>query len=148
MNSKKEIEEHSKKLEKLGTELSKIQYDFKIKEKPSKKYWVKQIEDFEKYHKKTIEYFTQSFALMRLANQDDSEIFILRINKLKQLGEKLLEDMNKVKENPAVMDSKDKQQSKWSIQIRENLIKSNNDCLNHEKKMNIFFREFYEKNLK
>ena len=75
---------YSKKLEKLGIELSKIQYDFKIKENPSEKYWVKQIENFEKYHKKTIEYFTQSFALMRLANQDDSEIFLLRINKILQ----------------------------------------------------------------
>ncbi len=45
------------------------------------------------------------------------------------------------------MNSKDKQQSKWSIEQREQLIKSNNDCLIYEKHMNIFFKEFYEKYL-
>ena len=40
MDSKKTKKEHSEKLEKLGVELSKIQYDFKIKDKPSEKYWI------------------------------------------------------------------------------------------------------------
>ncbi len=147
MDSDKTAKEYSQKLEKLGVELSKIQYDFKIKDKPSEKYWAKRIQEFNNYHKKTIEYFTQSYALMSLANEEQSNLFLLRISKLKQLGGKLLEDMENIKQKPSIMNSKDKQQSKWSIEQREQLIKSNNDCLIHEKHMNIFFKEFYEKYL-
>ncbi len=93
MDSDKTIKEYSQKLEKLGAELSKTQYDFKIKDKSSEKYWAKRIQNFDNYHKKTIEYFTQSYALMSLANEEQSNLFLLRISKLKQLGGKLLEDM-------------------------------------------------------
>ena len=142
MDSKKE---YSEKLEKLGVELSKFQYDFKIKDNPSEKYWVKRIQEYEKYHNKVTEYFTQAYSLMNLVTEEQSGVFLLRISKLQQLGEKVLEDMEKVKQNPSSMNLKDKQQSKWSKEIRDQLLKSNNDCLNHEKRMNIFFKEIYEK---
>ena len=147
MESEKTIKVYSEKLEKLGMELSKIQYDFKIKDNPSEKYWTKRIQKFENYHKKVAEYFTQSYSLMSLVNEEQSGIFLLRVSKLRQLGVKLLEAMEKVKENPSSMDLKNKQQSKWSKEIRERLLKSNNDCLNHEKRMNVFFKEFYEEYL-
>jgi len=67
MDSKKMIEEYSEKLEKLGVELSKIQYDFKIKSKSSEKYWVNRIKEFDNYHKKVVEYYTQAYSLMSLA---------------------------------------------------------------------------------
>jgi len=147
MDSDKTTREYSQKLEKLGVELSKIQYDFKIKDKSSEKYWAKRIQEFNNYHKKTIEYFTQSYTLMSLAKEEQSDMFLLKISKLRQLGGKLLEDMEKIKQKPSIMNLKDRQQSRWSIELREQLIKSNNDCLNHEKHMNIFFKEFYEKYL-
>ena len=142
MDSKKE---HSERLEKLGVELSKIQYDFKIKDNPSEKYWTKRIQEYKKYRNKVTEYFTQAYSLMNLVTEEQSGVFLLRISKLQQLGEKLLEDMEKVKQNPSSMNLKDKQQSKWSKEIRDQLLKSNNDCLNHEKRMNVFFKEIYEK---
>ena len=148
MDSDKPIKEYSEILEKLGVELSKIQYDFKIKNKSSEKYWTKRIQEFDNYHKKVTEYFIQAYSLMSLANEEQSSIFLLRVSKLKQLGVKVLEDMKNVKQNPSTMNLKDNQQSKWSIELREQLIKSNNDCLDHEKHMNIFFKEFYEKYLK
>ncbi len=148
MDSKKTIEAYSKKLEKMGVELSKTQYNFKIKSKFPEKYWVKRIKEFDNYHKKVVEYHTLAYALMSLANEEQSSIFLLRINKLKQLGKKLLENMEKIKQNPSIRNLKDSQQSRWSIELGDQLIKSNNDCLNHEKHMNIFFREFYEKYLK
>ena len=143
MDSDKPIKEYSEILEKLGVELSKIQYDFKIKNKSSEKYWTKRIQEFDNYHKKATEYFIQAYSLMSLANEEQSSIFLLRVSKLKQLGVKVLEDMKNVKQNPSTMNLKDNQQSKWSIELREQLIKSNNDCLDHEKHMNIFFKEFY-----
>ena len=139
------IKKHNKTLEKLGVELSKIQFDFKIKDKPSEKYWVKRIQEFDNYHKKTIEYFTEACSLIRLSNEEQSKIFLLRISKLVQLGRKVLSDMEKIKQNPSTMDLKDKQQSRWSKDLREQLIKSNNECLDHEKRMNIFFKDFYKK---
>jgi hypothetical protein len=145
MDSKKTKKEYSEKLEKLGVELSKIQYDFKIKDNPSEKYWAKRIQEYEKYRNKVTEYFTQAYSWMNLVTEEQSGVFLLRISKLQQLGEKLLEDMEKVKQNPSSMNLKDKQQSKWSKEIRDQLLKSNNDCLNHEKRMNIFFKEIYEK---
>jgi len=147
MDSEKTFEEYGEKLEKSGAELSKIQYDFKLKNTSSEKYWIKRIQEFDNYHKNVLEYFTLSYSLMSLDNEEQSGMFLLRLNKLKQLGEKLLESMEKVKQNPSSMDLKDKQQSRWSVEIREQLIKSNNDCLNHEKRMNIFFKEYYEKYL-
>jgi hypothetical protein len=145
MDSKNTINEYEKNLEKLGVELSVIQYNFKIKNEPSEKYWAKKIQEFGEYHKKTLEYFTQVYSLMSLIDEEQSGMFLLRTSKLRKLGTKLLEDMENVKKNPASMNLKDKQQSKWSIEQREKLIKSNSDCLNHEKRMNIFFKDFYEK---
>jgi len=147
MDSENSIKGCEKDLEKLGVELSGIQYNFKIKNEPSEKYWARKIQKFENYHKKAIEYFTQVYSLMSLIDEEQSGMFLLRISKLRQLGVKLLENMENVKKNPATMDLKDKQQSRWSIEQRENLIKSNNDCLKHEKRMNVFFKEFYEKYL-
>jgi len=145
MGSENSIKEYEKNLEKLGAELSVIQYNFKIKNEPSEKYWAKKIQEFGDYHKKTLEYFTKGYLLMSLIDEEQSGMFLLRTSKLRKLGVKLLKDMEDVKKNPATMNLKDKQQSKWSIEIREKLIKSNNDCLNHEKRMNIFFKDFYEK---
>ena len=148
MKSNEAFTEHSEKLSRLGEELSEIQFDFKIQNKPSEKYWNARIEEFYKYHNKSIEYFTQAYTIMNLLNEEQSGLFLLRISKLKQLGERFIENMEEIKQNPSIMDSKDKQQSKWSIEKKEELIKTNKECLDHEKHMNIFFREFYEKNMK
>ncbi|MFB5618962.1 MAG: hypothetical protein ACE5RE_05140 [Candidatus Nitrosomaritimum aestuariumsis] len=148
MSSDNAIAECSEKLQRRGEELSKIQYDFKIENKPSEKYWSKRITQFGQYHGKVIEYFTQAYSLMNLVNDEESGLLLLKISKLKQLGAKFIENMEKIKQNPSIMDLKDKQQSKWSTEQKEELINSNKECLEHEKHMNVFFREFYEKNLK
>ena len=142
------IDEQKRRLEILGNELTKLQFDFNLKHVPLKKYWESRIEEFKIYHEKVIEYFSQACLLMKVVDNDQSTIFLFRLGKLKQLGIKLIENMEKVKENPSIMNTKDKQQSRWSLEIKEHLINSNKDCLNHEKKMNVFFREFYEQKLK
>ena len=144
MDSSDSIKENTKQLANLGSELSQIQYDFKIKNKPSEKYWSQRIQEFKKYHEKTINYFTLVYSLMSEVNEEQSGIFLLSLSKLKQVGATLLEELENVKKNPAVMDLKDRQQSRWSIEQREKLIKSNNDCISHEKRMNIIFKEFYD----
>jgi len=147
-NLKKSAKEHSDKLAKLGTELGEIQFSYKIEEKPSKEYWQKRIDDFKKYNEIGMKYYNQVYSLMNLVNKEESQMFLLRTSKFRQLGLILIEIMEKIKENPSIVDSKDKQQSLWSKEIRDQITEHSNKCLRHEMDINTSFREFYEKHLK
>ena len=102
----------------------------------------------EKYKQTGLDYYNQAYSLINLVDKEESQLFMLRISKFHQLGMNLIETMKKIKENPSIIDSKDRQQSLWSKKIKEQITKNSDDCLNHEKKMNLLFRKFYEKNLK
>ena len=145
---KKSAKEHSDNLAKLGKELAEIQFNYKVTENTTDLYWQKRISEFKKYNEKGIEYYTQAQALMNLVDKEQSGLFLLNISKLHQLELKLLTNMEEVKQNPSIVKSKDKQQSKWSKELREKLLESSNACLHHEMDMNKFFREFYETHLK
>ena len=145
---KKTAKEYSNNLANLGKDLSEIQFNYKVIENPTEQYWQKRINEFKKYNEKGIEYYTQAHALMSLVDKEQSGLFLLSINKFRQMGLKLITNMEDVKQNPSTIKSKDKQQSKWSKELREKLIESSNVCLHHEMDMNRFFREFYEKYLK
>ena len=145
---KKTAKEYSNNLANLGKELSDIQFNYKVIENSTEQYWQKRINEFKKYNEKGTEYYTQAHALMNLVDKERSGLFLLSISKFRQMGLKLITNMEEVKQNPSIIKSKDKQQSKWSKELREKLIESSNACLHHEMDMNRFFREFYEKNLK
>ncbi len=147
-NLKKSAKEYSEKLAKLGMELGEIQFSYKVEKKPSKEYWQKRIDDFKKYNEKGMEYYNQAYSLMNLVNKEESQMFLLRTSKFRQLGLTLIEIMEKIKENPSIIDSKDNQQSLWSKEIRDQITEHSNKCLHHEKDMNASFREFNEKYLK
>ncbi|QUC63839.1 hypothetical protein NsoK4_05045 [Nitrosopumilus sp. K4] len=139
---------HSNELAKLGSELSEIQFNYKVLDKTDHTYWEKRVDDFKKYHDKGMEYYKKIHSMMSLVEKDEAGMFLLRISKLHQLGDKLFELLGEVKENPNIMSSKDKQQSKWSKELKEQLIEQSNKTLHHEMDMNANFREFYEKHLK
>ena len=145
---KKTAKEYSNNLANLGKELSEIQFNYKVIENSTEQYWQKRINEFKKYNEKGTEYYTQAHALMNLVDKERSGLFLLSISKFRQMGLKLITNMEEVKQNPSIIKSKDKQQSKWSKELREKLIESSNACLHHEMDMNRFFREFYEKYLK
>jgi len=147
-NLKKSAKEHSDKLAKLGRELGEIQFSYKIEEKVTKEYWKQRMDDFKKYNEKGLEYYNQVHAMMNLVNKDEAQMFLLQISKFRQLSKILLETMEKIKENPSIVDSKDKQQSSWSREIKNKITEQSNKCLRHEMDMNSSFREFYEKHLK
>ncbi len=147
-NIKKSAKEHSDKLAKLGMELSEIQFSYKIEGKSTKEYWQKRIDDFKKYSESGTEYYNQVHSLMNLVNKEESQTFLFRISKFRQLGLTLLEIMEQIKENPSITDSKDKQQSQWSKEIKNQVTEHSKKCLHHEMDMNTSFREFYEKHLK
>ena len=145
---KETAKEYSNNLANLGKEISEIQFNYKVIENSTEQYWQKRINEFKKYNEKGIEYYAQAHALMNLVDKEQSGLFLLSISKFRQMGLKLITNMEEVKQNPSIIKSKDKQQSKWSKELREKLIESSNACLHHEMDMNRFFREFYEKNLK
>ena len=147
-NLKKSAKVHSEKLAKLGMELSEIQFSYKIENKPSKEYWQKRIDGFKKYNEIGMKYYNQVYSLMNLVNKEESQMFLLRTSKFHQLALTLIEIMEKIKENPSIMDSKDKQQSQWSREIRDQITEHGNKCLRYEMDINTSFREFYEKHLK
>jgi hypothetical protein len=144
----KKIKEHSNILAKLGTDLAKNQFSYKVKKKKSKEYWIKRITDVKKYNEKGLEYYNEIYSMMNVINKEESKMFLLRIGKFRQLGLELMKIMEKIKENPTIGDSKDKQKSQWSKEIGENLIEQSDKCLQFERDMNVEFRKFYEKNIK
>ncbi len=147
-NLKKSAKEHSEKLAKIGMDLGEIQFSYKIEEKVTKEYWQKRMKDFKKYNEKGLEYYNQVHSMMNLANKEEAQMFLLRISKFRQLSTALSETMEKIKENPSIIDSKDRQHSPWSKEIKNQIAEQSNRCLRHEMDMNMSFREFYEKHLK
>ena len=147
-NLKKLAKIHSDKLAKLGMELGEIQFSYKIEEKVTKEYWLQRIKDFKKYNEKGLEYYDQVHAIMNLVNKEEAQRFLLNVSKFRQLSIALSETMEKIKENPSIIDSKDRQQSLWSKEIKNQITEQSNQCLRHEMDMNSLFREFYEKHLK
>ena len=145
---KKSAKKNSDKLAKLGMELGEIQFSYKIEEKVTQEYWHKRMNDFKKYNEKGLEYYNQVHAMMNLVNKEEAQMFLLRISKFRQLSSELLETMDKIKDNPSIIDPKDKQQSSWSRKIKNQITEQSNKCLRHEMDMNGVFREFYEKHLK
>jgi HAMP domain-containing protein len=144
----KTVKEYSDNLARLGKEIAEIKFNYKIIENTTEKYWEDKIVEFKKYNEKATEYYIQAHSLMNLIDKEQSGLFLLSISKLRQSGLKLLAYMGEIKKNPSTIKSKDKQQSKWSKDLREKLIESNTLCMNHEKNMNKIFRGFYEKHLK
>jgi hypothetical protein len=147
-NLKKILQEYSKKLTKLGSILAKEQFSYKIEEKTSKKYWQKRIEEFKKYNETGLEYYNQVQSMMNVIDKDKGQLFLLDISKFHQLGIKLIKIMETIEETPSIINSKDKQQSHWSKKIKKDISETSVECLDHEKYMNLSFREFYNSNIK
>ncbi len=136
------------KLAQLGTDLGDIQFSYKIEGRVTREYWNQRMADFKKYTGKGMEYYEQIHAMMNLVDPQEAQMFLLRISKFQELSRTLSDTMEKIRENPTIMDSKDRQQSLWSKEIKNEIISHSNKCLRHEMDMNTLFRGFYERHLK
>ncbi|HJM00554.1 MAG TPA: hypothetical protein QF456_00680 [Nitrosopumilus sp.] len=145
---KNKVKENSEKLMKLGSILAKNQFSYKIEEKKSKEYWQKRIEDLQKYNESSIAYYNQVQNMMNLIDKEKGDMFLLQISKFHQLGTELKKIMQEIEETPSIANSKDKQQSQWSKKVKEKLIEISDNCLEHEKIMNLNFRKFYDEEVK
>ncbi len=141
------VTKHSQILAELSRELQEIGFSYKVEEKPSRRYWEKRIAGFEGYIKASMAYYSQAYCIMGLVNREQSQRFLLRTSRMRQLASSLAKTMGEVMANPSMVDSKDRQQSKWSREVRDRLFQQSQECLRHERDMNGMFREFYEKNL-
>ena len=142
------IQEIVKKLSTLGTEMSKTKFSYKIAEGKNSKYWEDYIENLKNRHDKGKQYYSQIYLLMDLIEKDKAGIFLLKLSKLEQIVTKFQELLEEIKENPSIMSPKDKQQSKWSKDIRMQTLEHSEKSLKHEKEMNRDFREFYDLHIK
>ena len=147
-NLKETVKEHSEKLSKLGTDLAKNQFIYKVEKKSSKEYWQERIINFKKYNDNGFRYYDEIFTLMRIIDEEKSQMFLLQIAKFRQLGLTLIEIMEKLEENPSIINSKDRQQSQWSREIKNQITEQSDKCLKCEREMNTTFREFYEEKMK
>ena len=142
------IDKKGKKLAELGSILAKNQFTYKIQEKTTKEYWVKRVKELKKYDETSLAYYNEIQNIMNLVNNDEAQSYILHISKFRQLSSDLIKIMEKVKENPSIIDSKDKQQSLWSKEVKIKILEISKNCVEHEKYMNSIFRKFYEVNIK
>ena len=140
--------EKSKKLAELGSILAKNQFTYKIQEKTTKEYWKKRILELKKYDETSLAYYNEIQNMMNLINKDEAQTYLLHISKFRQLSTDLIKIMEKIKENPSIIDSKDKQQSLWSKGVKKEILEISTNCVDHEKHMNSIFREFYETKIK
>ena len=74
-------------------ELGEIQFSYKIEEKVTKEYWQKRMNDFKKYNEKGLEYYNQAYSIINLVNNEEAQMFLLRISKFRQLSTTLSETM-------------------------------------------------------
>ncbi|MCP2506639.1 MAG: hypothetical protein NLN56_06470 [Nitrosopumilus sp.] len=140
--------EKSKKLAELGSILAKNQFTYKIQEKTTKEYWEKRVQELKKYDETSLAYYNEIQNMMELINKDEAQTYLLHISKFRQLSTDLIKIMEKIKENPSIIDSKDKQQSLWSKGVKKEILEISTNCVDHEKYMNSIFREFYETKIK
>lgn len=140
--------EKSKKLAELGSILAKNQFTYKIQEKTTKEYWEKRVQELKKYDETSLAYYNEIQNMMNLINKNEAQTYLLHISKFRQLSTDLIKIMEKIKENPSIIDSKDKQQSLWSKGVKKEILEISTNCVDHEKYMNSIFREFYETKIK
>ena len=145
-NNTSTLNKHGEKLSEIAENLTQMHFSYKVKERSGKKYWKNRVADFEQYMRISTDYYTHARATIALIDKEESDRFLLLMAKMQQDKTALAKTIKEIATNPSIMDSRDRQQSKWSKDVKERLIQQSDQCLQHEKKMNQTFRDFYEKN--
>ena len=120
-----------------------------MKKRHPKEYWQCRIDDFKNYNEKGLEYYSQVHAIMSLVSKDESQMFLLRTSKFQQMGKTMIEIMEKIRENPSIIDPKDRAAKQMEQRNQESThVEHSDKCIQYEIDTNKIFREFYEKHLK
>ena len=139
-----EIARHVRIITKIGSEIAKTKFSYKVKDTADQKYWTRRADEHEIYFEKSATYYNHAYQLMKIISAKDSDAFLLAVSKFHQLKTKQMEILTKIANNPTIMKAKDKQQSAWSKNTRDDIIGNSTMCLEHEKYMSGLFRKFTE----
>ena len=140
------VNTHGRKMAEISEKLMNMRFSYKVEARPSRQYWEKRVADFERYAGTGMEYYSQAHYVIGMVDEKESQMFLLEMSRMQQISTSLVKTMKEVAANPSIMDPKDMQQSRWSKDVKDRLVRQSNECLRHEKDMNRKFREFYEKN--
>ena len=147
-DNRERIEAHSKMLAKLGMQVAKMRFSYKVNCSIKQEYWEGRISDHKKYFEKGQEYYDLAYRLIKLVDAEQAGIFLMMLSKFAQLKTEQMKALENIRQNPTVMKTKDKQQSRWSKNAREEIVASSNRCLDHEKTMSRFFSEFFDRHMR
>ena len=142
------IRKHSKTLSSLGSDIAKMRFSYEIKRETGQKYWERRIEEHKEYFERSREYYNQAYMLIKLVSEEQAGMFLLALGKFHQLKTRQLEILERIRKSPTIMEPRDRQQSRWSKETREEIIENSNKCLEHEKNMSILFKKFFDEKLK
>ncbi|RNJ77552.1 MAG: hypothetical protein EB829_05965 [Nitrosopumilus sp. H8] len=136
----------AERLAEIAAEIQEMKFSYKVEGRKSPDYWKGRAGEFARYSAKAAEYYTQAYLMIKQTDGSEAGVFLLYTGKFGQIASKLLDTMEKIGENPSVMNS-DRQQSRWSREIRDQLVRHSDVCLRQEKDMNDKFRRFCQKHL-
>lgn len=141
------IKRHAAVLAETAKEIASIGFSYKMHDSKSREYWEDKISLFERHRSASIKYYTAACILVRMVDAKEYGRFLLWTAQIKRLGSSLVRTMEMVRDNPTIMDKKDRMQSRWSKGIREDLFRKRDACLAQEDSMGRAFREFYQAHL-
>ena len=134
-----------KTIAELGAEIVKMNFSYEVKNTSSPEYWQERVTEYEKYLGLTVKYYVNAMMLSIMMGTAESKALTLACNKLLTLSERQSKLLKRIKESPGMMDSKDKQQSRWSKGTREKFVSNNQKYMECEKELSLLFREFSDK---
>lgn len=136
------INECANTLHILGAEVVRMGFSYKAKNETNQRYWKERIMEQQEYFEKSSKYYKHACLLMEMVRAEQHGILLLALDKFDQLKKQQIEILEKIKENTTVMIS-DRQQSRWSKDLKIEMIENSNRCLEHEKSMSDTIREFF-----
>ncbi len=142
------VRQHARALAGLGEDIARMGFSYEVKKDTDPGYWEGRLAEHREYFGKSQEYYEQAHLLMRLVDPGQAGTFLLMLGKFHRLRKEQMEALERIRQNPTVMEPRDRQQSRWSKDAREAVIDCSNRCLGHEKAMSEAFRGFYDSRLR
>lgn len=135
------ITKHADALHALGAEVVRMRFSYEAKNDTRQRYWKERIREHQEYFEKSSKYYKQACLLMEIVRAEQYGEFLLALDKFSQLKKQQMTILEKIKENTTVMMS-DRQQSRWSKDLKREMIENSNRCLEHEKRLSDIIKEF------
>ena len=137
------VGEHSRALSELGAAIAGMGFSYKVRYESGREYWEKRVDQHERYFAKSAEYYGRAYQMMGLIDGGQAGAFLPMLERFHKLRARQMGVLEKIRQRPGIMERGARQQSRWSRDARDEIIDSSNECLEHERVMSRFLREFY-----